>query len=76
MREMVLGVAWITLILVLVLAAALPVIRFLYFVPGSPARRRMPRWLIICVLVSFLVLPQIDTVYALSHLNKKAKQVA
>ncbi len=74
--EHLLTVTAAALLIVMLLAGLfLAVIQILYFSPNRP-RRRMPSWLIVAVLIAFLIMPKIDTVYALNHSGDKAEQAS
>ena len=61
--------------IVLSIVIGLAVIRRLYF-NGNGPRRRMPNWLIICVIISFLILPKLDLAYMASREKHGEVQVA
>ena len=55
-------IAFITLFAItLMIGAGYAVVHHLYF--SGRTHRRMPSWLIVLVIMSFLVLPRLDTVY-------------
>ena len=59
-------IAFATLFLItLALGLGYAVVHHLYFT-GS-VRRRMPSWLIVLVLIAFLTLPKLDTLYIASR---------
>jgi hypothetical protein len=66
----------VLLVAILLVKGAMRLLYVFYFSPGSPHRRRMPRWLIVCVLVSFLILPKIETDFLVNRDEKKPAQVA
>jgi len=52
-------------VITLALGLGYAVVHRLYFSAG--VRRRMPNWLIVLVLIAFLTLPKLDTLYLASR---------